>query len=293
MATCYDLILFGPNNQLTVGEVRTQLLARFPLETCDDWIGMNGPGLTVTVTPHEWPDSSPTLKRRGVRVGFRHYYGREDEPDGHPLMMQIVDWLLHEFDADAHFSFDTDPDRAYLVKTKNRILLVEDEFWSSGEPLSIDLITPPYERRKVSGGFSLDVRLRDMRTHPLTVRGALVAQFHLNIHPKSMETAEDELVRFQIKRCRENEAKGYMTEDPDGEYLSIYIDANVFEYDGAIDRMLGIMHFMLRQKYAGDAKLTWWYKGPPLLERTGTTLTLLDEPDFWTPARKALFEPKP
>ncbi|TKD06647.1 hypothetical protein [Polyangium fumosum] len=296
MAIEYDLIMFRRTGPLSVNDVRAKLFAHLGVVTddVDKRISvLYKDVLTVSVIATATDDMKALgFAYPGVNVGFRLYWLEADEPDPNVEMVRILDWLLHNVDADAHFSHDVAPDTAILFKSGKRIVALKDrDFWTTGAP-SLPYLSPGYEYRKVSRGFRLDVKLRDPRVHPLTIRGALVAQFQFGLDPENINTAVADAFKVEVSRFTKDAATGELDEDPSGDWLSLYFYIDIFEYDRAIDGMLQVVRYVLQQKYAGDAKFDG-FNGPPQLERTGSTLTLLDEPDFWTPARKALFEPKP
>jgi hypothetical protein len=134
--------------------------------------------------------------------------------------------------------------------------------------------------------YYLTMRRRDNHIDPGEVRATLLSGFHLETNLLS-EILSDEGVSVSVF-SEQHDFAGQEEGVQPGVCVAFRIDK--FEkHERGIDRMLHIVDHILR-RFDGEASLTFEFEDI-LLSRTAGHLTFAEDPDLWTPARRAMFAP--
>lgn len=286
MAIEFSLYMYKKDRAVDPDEVEAALLKHLPLESDVGKGDLFGKGVYVTVRAMDLEEAQEDgFANPGVCVGFRMI--KEEMDDFYPMMYTIVDWLLRNFDVEAQFHNRDDLGPVKLFKVNGRLVLVNPSYW---DPTIRNLITPPYECRKADRGFEFCIHASDAVTRA-GVLTAMLAKLPVKPHPDPRWGGDIAGQGFEafVKNQALDPSRAASTGSPAGEVVMLSFYINVFQYDDAVERMLGVVRWLL-DTYPGDASLQWSSE-KPLLQRIGDRLILGDEPDFWTPQRKALFSP--
>jgi len=299
MAIEYDMDLYDRNGPLDPTLLCNGLAETFsPQEKQDNSFG-DPNGLIVTVW--SWNDAeapSETAERKalgfpykGVNIGFRQQ-GNYDESSRQ--MVRIVNWLLEHYPVDVKLTYN-DLDNVILFRSRGRLVLVDRDAWRY-DPTLRTLITLPYEYRKASVYFDLTVFSEKRKLHPMAVGNMFIAKFGMLLHPHDAPRRICEGLIATPYRFDDTRPHDFSKPHDHGENLGIHFEVDVLSYEAGLAKLVAITRWVLEQ-YDGDATLEWhpeWnVEAPPLLTRTNNTITLSDEPDFWTPERKAIMLGKP
>jgi len=304
MAINYHLEICDRTRPLDHVAIRKSLVTAFSLQTEDDFFFYD-PEVNLGVTVIPWLDedsgnqreraerSALGFRHAGVSIGFRWRSDYDDEATR--LMYRIVNWVLEHFPAvDAQLSFN-DFDNFMLFRSRGRLVLVDRDAWRY-DPALRTLITLPYEYRKASVYFDLTVSSEKRKLHPMAVGNMFIAKFGMSLHPHDAPRRICEGLIATPYRFDDKRPHDFSVLREHGPNLGIHFEVDVLSYEVGLAKLVAITRWVLEQ-YDGDAKLEWnpeWnVEAPPLLTRTNNTLTLSDEPDFWTPERKAIMLGKP
>ncbi|MBK9265692.1 MAG: hypothetical protein IPM54_38625 [Polyangiaceae bacterium] len=300
MAIEYTLRINQRNEQLDHAAIRKALTEAFSEVDDGSWFG-NPNGLILTVLP-DWDEDDLAERHqvelrkalgfpyRGIFIGFCL---QGDHEESARRMVRIVNWVLAHYEVDAKFSFD-EAHRIRLFRSHGRVVLVDADFWQHDAVLQT-LITLPYEYRKASVNYSLTICMNDRTVNPAIILGRIIAKFQLLPRHECPESAIGEGLIVEPYNYDSPTSSG-TDHGSMGPQLVVTFEIDVLSYDAGLAKLVAITRWALDQ-YAGDATLEWYpewnVQAPPLLTRTDNKITLSDEPDFWTPERKAIILGKP
>jgi hypothetical protein len=129
------------------------------------------------------------------------------------------------------------------------------------------------------------VRVRNNRIDPCRIHHALMSGFPLKTNPLSdILSGEGVSVSVHQEEHERAEREGFI-------YPGVCVGFRIDKFDkheAGMDAMLQMVHRIL-SLFDVEATLTFEFDDI-LLARTGTQLTYADDPEFWTPERKAIFE---
>ena len=285
MAYDYWFYMFGGNDILKPEEVGKALIDQFAVRTYDSNADFGVPGVSVTVrnTIDEVREERH-LEHGGVTVSFRH--SREPGIDHRAAdvnLLRMIDWLLRHYRAAVEF--EGDYEELFLFRDGNRVVLVNSDYWTY-DPCLLPTITIPHECRNVSRTHWLEIPPTGNLSDPMALRGYLIAMFQLLPHKEYHTEAYSQELSVVIGTCDEEPRR-----------VAVGCSPNLLHYHAGVRKMLE-MYRLLLDRFPGDARMTWKPEHlpderPVLLTRTNDKIILCDEPDFWTPERKAVILGKP
>ena len=303
MAIDYDLEIYDRTRPLDHVAIRNSLVTAFSLQTEDNHFFYD-PEANLTVTVIPWLDedsgnhweraerSALGFRHAGVNIGFR--WRSDFDEEASRLMYRIVNWVLEHYPVDATLSFN-DVNNFTLFRSRGQLVLIDDDEWRY-DPVLLTLITLPYEYRKARVYYHLAIWGADPKVHSMALANLLLAKFQLSIHPRYIAQRICEGLIATPYRFDDKRPHDFSKPHEQGDNLGVYFEVDVLSYEVGLAKLVAITRWVLEQ-YDGDATLEWrpqWNAmEPPLLTRTNNTLTLSDEPDFWTPERKAIMLGKP
>ena len=131
--------------------------------------------------------------------------------------------------------------------------------------------------------YYLTVRRKDNHIDPGELRTLLLSGFHLEANPLSDILSGDGMSVSMFSK--EHDPAG-----EEGAQPSVCVAFRIDKFDKyeiGINEMLRMVDHILR-RFDGEASLTFEFEDI-LLSRTAGNLTFADDPELWTPDRRALF----